>query len=100
MPANTSAAAGSTTRRIARFRIGYAPESGFLLRDAMSGKWPTRAVARVGIVFLEEPRRRDPAQGAERGERRREPGASRPRSRAALGALLEVPQPHHVPHLQ
>ena len=47
------ASRGLTPEQIAEFRIGYAPESGFLLRDALRSQFGRRAAARVGTVFVE-----------------------------------------------
>jgi DNA primase len=55
---------------IARFRIGYAPDSGFLLRDRLAGEF-TEAVLRESGLFSWKQEDRLPASGArfpERGE--------------------------------
>ena len=44
---------GLTPEIIAEFRIGFAPDSGFLLRDALRGQFDEETAARVGPVLVE-----------------------------------------------
>ena len=76
---------GLDDEAIARFRIGFAPESGFLLRDKLKGAGRRRCPARERPLQLEGTRRHAPRRFVQTRARR---------------ALQQVSQPHHLSHLQ
>ncbi|MGO9516909.1 MAG: DNA primase [Candidatus Korobacteraceae bacterium] len=43
------ASRGMTPAIIAEFRVGFAPDSGFLLRDALRGQWPDELLRESGL---------------------------------------------------
>ena len=69
MPANIWPAAGWTTKTIAEFRIGFAPDSGFLLRDALRREFDEELLKASGLFSWKE--HREPTAGG-RGHRRPE----------------------------
>jgi DNA primase len=70
---------GLDAETIARFRIGYAPDSGFLLRDRLAGEFSEEVLRESGL-FSWKQEDRPPAEPAlsevERGVRRPEGGES------------------------
>ena len=47
------ASRGITPAIIAEFRIGFAPDSGFLLRDALRAQWSEELLRESGLVLVE-----------------------------------------------
>jgi DNA primase len=62
---------------IARFRIGYAPDSGFLLRDRLAGEFDEEVLRESGLFSWKQEEReaRPPASGARRPEESANTGA-------------------------
>ena len=56
-PANIWPRAASTPEQIAEFRIGYAPDSGFLLRDAVRGQFDEELLRESGLFSWKAERR-------------------------------------------
>ena len=48
------ASRGLTPEQIAEFRIGYAPDSGFLLRDALRGQYDEELMRESGLFSWKE----------------------------------------------
>jgi DNA primase len=63
-------ARGLTAEAIARFRIGYAPDSGFLLRDRLVGEFDEEVLRESGLFSWKQEEREDrpPASGHRRAE--------------------------------
>ena len=91
-PASTSTSRGLTPEIIAEFRIGFAPEAGFLLRDAVARPVRRRGDARVGPVLVEGKRPVGDAQV--RRQNRQLTTGNRQRF------VFQVSQPCDVPHHQ
>jgi DNA primase len=66
---------GLNEETIARFRIGYAPDSGFLLRDRLAGEFKEEVLRESGL-FSWKQEERPPASGARRPESRASEGVS------------------------
>ena len=61
MPVNISRAVDWMTETIARFRIGYAPDSGFLLRDALRREFDEELLRESGLFSWKEDSRQPSA---------------------------------------
>src|ERR1700722_946746 len=61
---------GLDAETIARFRIGYAPDSGFLLRDRLAGEFDEEVLRESGLFSWKQEEREDrpPASGPRRAE--------------------------------
>src|SRR3984885_1813534 len=59
---------GIDEETIARFRIGYAPDSGFLLRDRLAGEFGEEVLRESGLFSWKQPGDRPMASGARRQE--------------------------------
>ena len=55
---------GLNEEMIARFRIGYAPDSGFLLRDRLKAEFSEEALRESGLLSWKQDEARLPASGA------------------------------------
>ena len=104
---------GSNEETIKAFRIGYAPDSGFLLRDRLKGEFPEEVLRESGLFSWKQEdsrpsskvtRQPDPA-GEGKAEAAPAPDGISPRERPEPGIrevggcshLLQVPQPRDVP---
>jgi len=58
------ASRGLTTENIAAFKIGYAPESGFLLRDHLKGSFDEEILRESGLFSWKESDLRQPARAS------------------------------------
>ena len=109
---------GLDQEMIAHFRIGYAPDSGFLLRDRLKEEFHEEVLRESGLFSWKEAARLNSVipSGVEgpwvggcpvlvrphfgrtgRGSRRS--GSRKPKAGSRLH-VLQIPQPRHVPHLQ
>jgi DNA primase len=93
---------------IARFRIGYAPDSGFLLRDALRKDFDQELLRESGLFSWKEEGSRQSAVDSDQqkqiprsarndknveGDRTADPGARGPEPGAATNRPLEAPSP-------
>ena len=104
---------GLNEETIARFRIGYAPDSGFLLRDRLAGEFSEEVLRESGLFSWKQedvPRPRPSALWTDRtalSESRRvgDPDPRRisarsPKPEARSPNVFQIPQPRNVPHRQ
>ena len=101
---------GLDEETIARFRIGYAPDSGFLLRDRLAGEFSEEVLRESGLFSWKQEEQSQPQPSAlwtgqpqqsgsdtsDRGSRKPKPKARSPKRRH----VLQIPQPRNVPHRQ
>src|SRR5712672_358385 len=57
---------GLDAETIARFRIGYAPDSGFLLRDRLTGEFSEEVLRESGVFSWKQEDSRQPTEGSAR----------------------------------
>src|SRR3981189_2049283 len=55
---------GLDAETIARFRIGYAPDSGFLLRDRLTGEFSEEVLRESGVFSWKQEDSRQPTEGS------------------------------------
>ncbi len=90
---NISPSAGSTEDTIRTFRIGYAPDSGFLLRDRLKGEFRGRPVRESGLFSWKQ---EDSRQSMQSYGPAKVPTTKRPTTHL----LFQIPQPGHFSHRQ
>ena len=96
-PANTCWAAASTQKPIAKFRIGYAPDSGFLLRDRLKNEFSEEILRESGLFSWKEGRRSQSSRDERTVERSSQ--AQRCRTELRTGSKaheLEAPTPASI----
>jgi DNA primase len=67
---------GLDAETIARFRIGYAPDSGFLLRDRLAGEFSEEVLRESGLFSWKQEEARLPASAARRPDNSESGGAA------------------------
>ena len=102
---------GLNEETIRQFRIGFAPDSGFLLRDRLKGEFSEEVLRESGLFSWKEssqpsavsPQLKTTADRATTEPKNVGTGAHARPAEQELGNLrhvLQIPQPGHVPHRQ
>jgi len=85
---------GLEEETIARFRIGYAPDSGFLLRDALRREFDEELLKQSGLFSWKETSQNDSAQlSADSPQEKQIPGSARNDSLSGNAEVARGPAP-------